>query len=60
MNSVDVVSHLSVADNGNGNSFIARVPKSIETTATGPIAISLDTPKTAYTKGGTKLVSGKP
>jgi hypothetical protein len=56
-NAVAVVSHLSVADAGIGNSFAARVPKSIETTATGPIAISLDTPNTEYTSGGTKLVS---
>jgi hypothetical protein len=36
---------------------LARVPKSMDTTATGPIAISLETPRAAYKSGGTKLVS---
>ena len=36
-----------------------RVPSSRETTATGPIAISLELPIHAYTNGGTKLESVK-
>lgn len=35
----------------------SRVPKRSETTATGPIAISLELPINAYTNGGTKLES---
>ena len=41
------------------NSFWRRVPSSSETTATGPMAISLELPIIAYIKGGTKLLSEK-
>ena len=57
MNLVEVVSQLAVAAAGTGNSSLAKVPKSMDTTATGPMAISLETPRTEYRRGGTKLVS---
>ena len=46
-NLVLVVSHLAVAVVGMGNSSLASVPSRMDTTATGPMAISLDTPRAA-------------
>ena len=59
MNLVEVVSQLAVARAGTGKPFLARVPNRMDTTATGPMAVSLDTPNTAYNSGGTKLLSAK-
>lgn len=38
----------------------SRLPSKRDTTATGPMAISLELPMKAYTRGATKLVSAKP
>lgn len=38
-------------------SFESMVPSNRETTATGPMAISLELPIAAYISGGTKLLS---
>jgi hypothetical protein len=35
----------------------SKVPSKSDTTATGPMAISLELPMKAYTRGATKLVS---
>jgi hypothetical protein len=40
-------------------SFWRRVPSNSDTTATGPMAISLELPIAAYIRGGTKLLSVK-
>jgi hypothetical protein len=37
--------------------FVTNEDNSIDTTATGPIAMSLELPITAYIRGGTILVS---
>ncbi len=38
-------------------SFFNNVPRRIDTTATGPMAICLELPSVAYISGGTKLES---
>ncbi len=40
-----------------GISFCNNVPRRIDTTATGPMAICLELPSAAYISGGTKLES---
>ena len=57
MNFKEVVSHEAVASGGGGNCLVAKFPKRMDTTATGPMAISLETPRIEYRRGGTKLVS---
>ena len=57
MNFKEVVSHEVVASGGGGNSVVAKLPKRMDTSATGPMAISLETPRIEYRRGGTKLVS---
>ena len=39
------------------SSFRRRSPSKSDTTATGPMAMSLELPMKAYTSGGTKLLS---
>ena len=57
INVIVVVSHFAVAEAGRGSALLDNVPNRMDTTATGPITISLELPKIEYTKGGTKLVS---
>mgnify|MGYP007117635791 FL=1 len=57
MNFKEVVSHEVVASGGGGNSVVAKLPKRMDTSATGPMAISLETPRIDYRRGGTKLIS---